>query len=70
MKLKDKFWKSERTGSDNQGGVILHATSHYVAGGDTDDHVYGRSDAKQLAKDDPDKAQNNADNMEYWAEDL
>jgi peptidyl-Lys metalloendopeptidase len=70
MKMKDLFWETERTGRDTQGGVIVHEASHYDAGGGTDDHEYGEVPALDLAKDDPEKARNNADNIEYYCEDL
>ena len=43
--------------------------SHFEDVGGTKDHVYGETDALQLATTDPAKALENADNFEYYLED-
>ena len=62
------FWGAEPTGTDSQAGTIIHELSHFTVIGDTDDHQYGQSSAKQLGATDPNKAINNADSHEYFAE--
>jgi hypothetical protein len=59
------FWSAPATGTDSKAGTVLHEHTH--ASADTDDHAYGQSDCLQLAKDDPAKAIDNADNYEYYA---
>ena len=68
IEVKDKFWAAERAGPDRQGGVIVHEASHYKDTADTDDHVYGRADARALAAEHPEKAVSNADSYEYFCE--
>jgi len=66
--LCNMFWHfSARPGSGSysQGGIILHEISHEVAG--TDDHAYGDSKCKSLAKTDPDDAVDNADSYRIFA---
>jgi peptidyl-Lys metalloendopeptidase len=62
------FWQVGTTGTDSQGGTLVHESSHFTINGGTDDHVYGQSGAKSLAKSDPASAVDNADNHEYFAE--
>lgn len=59
------FWSAPQTGTDSKAGVVLHEHTH--ASADTDDHTYGQTDCKALAKNDPSKAVENADNFEYHA---
>lgn len=66
--LCNAFWGASLTGTDSQAGTIIHETSHFVVVADTDDHVYGQPGARDLADSDPDKAVNNADSHEYFAE--
>ncbi|KAG8765735.1 hypothetical protein FRC12_007345 [Ceratobasidium sp. 428] len=53
------------TGTDSRAGTIVHENSHFTVNGGTDDHVYGQSGAKSLAKSNPDQAIDNADSHEY-----
>ncbi|CAE6423933.1 unnamed protein product [Rhizoctonia solani] len=62
------FWNAPNTGTDSRAGTIVHEQSHFTVNGGTDDHVYGQSGAKSLAKSSPDQAIDNADNHEYFAE--
>jgi peptidyl-Lys metalloendopeptidase len=62
------FWNARLTGTDSQGGTIIHEMSHYNAVAGTDDIVYGQSGAQNLADSDPNGATNNADSHEYFAE--
>ena len=62
------FWTAPLTGTDSQGGTIVHETSHFNVVASTDDHVYGQSGARTLAKNNPNDAIDNADSHEYFAE--
>ena len=62
------FWQAPPTGTDSQAGTLIHEMSHFNVVASTDDFVYGQTGAKDLAITDPDKAVNNADNHEYFAE--
>ncbi|CAE6488800.1 unnamed protein product [Rhizoctonia solani] len=62
------FWSAPNTGTDSRAGTIVHENSHFTVNGGTDDHVYGQSSAKSLAKSNPAQAIDNADNHEYFAE--
>ena len=53
-------------GSDNKMGILTHELSHAIIS--TDDIVYGQSGCRELAKNAPNKAINNADNFEYFLE--
>lgn len=62
------FWTAPLTGTDSQGGTILHETSHFNVVASTDDHIYGQVGCRDLAKNTPDDAIDNADSHEYFAE--
>jgi len=62
------FWQASRTGVNSRAGTIVHELSHFTVVGRTDDHAYGTSAATSLALTDPDRATDNADNFEYFAE--
>ncbi|KAL1739708.1 hypothetical protein HDZ31DRAFT_48938 [Schizophyllum fasciatum] len=62
------FWQVSTTGTDSQGGTLVHESSHFTKNGGTDDIVYGQSSAKSLAKSNPNQAVQNADSHEYFAE--
>ncbi|OQS41555.1 M35 family metallo-endopeptidase [Chromobacterium haemolyticum] len=62
------FWNAPTSGTDSKGGTLVHELSHFTVVAGTDDHVYGQSGAKNLAKTNPAQALNNADNHEYFAE--
>lgn len=64
--LCKQFWNAPDTGTDTKYGTLIHEVSHEVAG--TKDHEYGQTDCKNLAQNSPDKAIENADNYEYFAE--
>jgi len=66
--LCTSFWDLYLNGTDSQSGTIIHELSHFKVTAHTDDHVYGKLSAKQLAADKPDTAIDNADNYEYFAE--
>jgi peptidyl-Lys metalloendopeptidase len=62
------FFKAKLTGTDSQGGTLVHESSHFTAHGGSTDIVYGQSGAKSLAKSNPAQAVMNADSHEYFAE--
>jgi peptidyl-Lys metalloendopeptidase len=62
------FWSAPMKGTDSKGGTLIHEMSHFNVVAGTDDYIYGQSGAMQLAVSDPNKAVDNADNHEYFAE--
>ena len=62
------FWNAPLSGTDSQGGTIVHETSHFNVVAGTDDHQYGQSGCRTLANSRPDDAIDNADSHEYFAE--
>lgn len=62
------FWSAPLTGTDSKAGTLVHEMSHFNVVAGTDDWAYGQAAAAELAASDPDKALNNADNHEYFAE--
>ncbi len=67
VNLCREFWKLPATGASSKVGKIIHELTHVTV--NTGDHAYGRVAARQLAKDAPGNAVDNADNYEYFAED-
>jgi len=66
--LCSQYLSAPQIGTDCKFGTLIHEWSHAIS--DTDDHVYGESDAGNLANTDPGKAIDNADNHEYFTEHL
>lgn len=66
--LCNAFWSAANTGTDSRAGTIIHEMSHFTVNGGTDDHAYGQTAAKNLARTNPKRAIDNADNHEYFAE--
>jgi peptidyl-Lys metalloendopeptidase len=66
--LCQSFWSADLLGTDSQSGTLIHELSHFLTIAGTLDHEYGQNDTKRLAKTSPDKAINNADNHEFFAE--
>jgi len=63
------FWSARPIGGfDTQAGTLLHELSHFNDIGGTNDWVYGTTGARNLARTNPDRAVNNADNCEYFGE--
>ncbi len=62
------FWTAPASGTDSQGGTLVHEMSHFPLVAGTSDYVYGQTGAMSLAITDPAKAVMNADNHEYFAE--
>jgi peptidyl-Lys metalloendopeptidase len=66
--LCNAFWSAPNTGTDSRAGTIIHELSHFDVLANTDDHAYGQTAAKNLARTNPGKALKNADNHEYFSE--
>jgi hypothetical protein len=66
--LCSSYVSAAQIGMDCKFGVLCHEWTHAVSY--TEDNAYGESDCQTLATDDPEKAANNADNHEYFAENL
>jgi hypothetical protein len=62
------FFRASMDGYDTRWGILVHEASHLAA--ETNDHAYGPTAALALAKDDPRRAAENADNLEYFVETL
>lgn len=66
--LCPSFFRAAMKGLDSRWGILLHEASHLAA--ETEDYAYGATAALILAKDDPQRAARNADNLEYFVETL
>ncbi|BEL12088.1 M35 family metallo-endopeptidase [Actinoplanes sichuanensis] len=64
------YWPAAATGWDSKAGTLIHESSHFNVNGGADDHVYGLAEGQQLARTDPNRAVDNADNIEHFAESL
>ncbi|KAK0503495.1 peptidyl-Lys metalloendopeptidase [Armillaria luteobubalina] len=64
------FWSAPTTGTDSKGGTLIHESSHFNIIGGTQDSAYGQSGCKILALINPDQAVKNADNIEYFSENV
>jgi peptidyl-Lys metalloendopeptidase len=62
------FWPASLYGTDSKAGTFVHEMSHFYVVAGTKDHVYGQNGARQLARTDPNRAIQNADSHEYFAE--
>lgn len=62
------FWSAPMTGTDSKGGTLVHEMSHFTVVAGTDDWAYGQSAAANLARTNPTRAVDNADNHEYFSE--
>lgn len=62
------FWTAPLSGTDSKGGTLIHEMSHFNVVASTDDWTYGQSSCKSLAISDPQRALDNADTHEYFAE--
>jgi peptidyl-Lys metalloendopeptidase len=62
------FWSAPMTGTDSKGGTLVHEMSHFTVVAGTDDWAYGQTAAANLARTNPTRALDNADNHEYFAE--
>ncbi|MGZ8289255.1 MAG: M35 family metallo-endopeptidase [Telluria sp.] len=64
------FWSAPLSGTDSKGGTLIHEMSHFNAVAGTDDWAYGQSAAASLAISNAAKAVDNADNHEYFGENM
>ncbi|MER5466918.1 M35 family metallo-endopeptidase [Streptomyces sp. NPDC002668] len=64
------YWPAPAKGYDSKAGTLIHESSHFNVNGGADDWVYGLDEGKQLARSNPGKAVDNADNIEHFAESL
>lgn len=62
------FWQVATAGTDSKAGTLIHEMSHFDIVAGTDDVVYGKTGAQNLASSDPNLAVTNADSHEYFAE--
>lgn len=62
------FFRAGRERQDSRFGILIHEFSHL--GGNTQDYVYQPRAARLLAKSNWERAANNADNYEYFIEEL
>jgi len=62
------FWQVATAGTDSKAGTLIHEMSHFDVVAGTDDVVYGKTGAMNLASTDPNLAITNADSHEYFAE--
>jgi peptidyl-Lys metalloendopeptidase len=62
------FFAAPATGTDSKAGTLVHETSHFTVVAGTNDFAYGQTACKRLATKSPNKAINNADSHEYFAE--
>ena len=62
------FWTAPNTGTRSRAGILIHVATHSTMVAGTHDWVHGHSAAKNLAKSNPSKALDNADNYEFFAE--
>ncbi|KAG8769933.1 hypothetical protein FRC12_004630 [Ceratobasidium sp. 428] len=62
------FWSAPVTGTNSRAGTIVHENSHFIVNGGARDHTYGHRSSMQLARSSPTTAIDNADSIEYFAE--
>lgn len=73
IELGRLFFDSDESGTNSRGGTIIHELSHFVLVGATNqstDEVYGWDEAQELATADPEAAQANAENYQFFAESI
>ena len=66
--LCNAYWQADRFGTDSRAGTILHELSHFPEVAGTRDFAYGAVTTANLALSNPVNAVNNADTIEYFAE--
>ena len=64
------FWSAPALGTDSKAGTMIHEMSHFTVVAGTSDFAYGQSAARTLAATNPTNARKNADNHEYFAENM
>ena len=60
------FFAAPEAGRDSRFGIVIHEVSHAALG--TVDAGYGPNAGMKLAREEPERAANNADNYEYFVE--
>ena len=60
------FFAAPEAGRDSRFGIVIHEVSHAALG--TVDAGYGPDAGMKLAREEPERAANNADNYEYFVE--
>ena len=66
--LCEFYWRAAQTGTDSRAGTILHELSHFPEVAGTRDNAYGQRAVANLAINSPAASVNNADTVEYFAE--
>lgn len=66
--LCPNFWRASLIGTDSRAGTILHELTHFPEVSGTTDHAYGQRLVANLASENPERAVENADSYEYFAE--
>ena len=66
--LCNAFWSAPALGTDSKAGTLVHEMSHFSIVAGTQDYAYGQTACRNLATSNPNRATNNADNHEYFAE--
>lgn len=66
--LCNAFWSAPTAGTDSKAGTIIHELSHFTVVAGTDDWAYGQTACRSLATSNPNRAVDNADSHEYFAE--
>ncbi|CCO36595.1 peptidyl-Lys metalloendopeptidase [Rhizoctonia solani AG-1 IB] len=64
------FWRAPDEGADSKAGTLIHEQTHFTVNGGAKDTAYGREGCRGLASSYPDEAVQNADNYEYFAENI
>ena len=68
MYLCGLYFSSPTTGTDSQGGTLIHETTHWSDVVGTNDFAYGQANCQALAISNVTQAINNADSYLYFAE--
>ena len=57
-------------GNGTRAGTLIHEVSHFTVIAGTEDHCYARDTCSAMARSDPADALENADNYQYFVEDV
>ncbi len=61
---------TENSDNGSQAGTLIHELSHFLVVADTHDHCYSRTECSDMAERDARRARTNADNYQYYVEDV
>ena len=64
------FVIAPKIGENSRAGTVTHEMSHFTLAGGTRDFAYGTRTCRSLARSDPAKALRNADNFEFYVENV